>query len=66
MADVFAWVVANASELLNIVFAVLALAALIVKLTPTPKDDAVLAKAYKVAEVLASVLAKKPEVKAKT
>lgn len=61
MTEVINFIVANASELVNIVFAILAVAALIVKLTPTPADDAILAKAYKVAEVLAGLLAAKPK-----
>lgn len=39
-------------EVLQIIGAVVALATLIVKLTPTPKDDEVLAKIIKVLSVL--------------
>lgn len=39
--------------------AIHALALVIVNLTPTPKDDALLAKAYKVVEVVAGILTNK-------
>ncbi|MBN9348933.1 MAG: hypothetical protein J0I48_22485 [Devosia sp.] len=57
------WVVAHLSEIVNIVFAVYAVAALIVKLTPTPKDDAILAGVYKALTVVAGLLQKKPAAK---
>lgn len=38
------WVIANSKDLLLIVTTIVTLASIIVKLTPTPKDDALLAK----------------------
>jgi len=40
---------------LAVVFALHALAVAVVNLTPTPKDDAVVAKAYRVIEFLAGI-----------
>lgn len=48
----------HAQQLLAILFAIHALAVLIVNLTPTPKDDAAVAKFYKVIEVLAGIITK--------
>ena len=41
------WLVENWKELLEAVLAVVGAASVIVKLTPTPKDDAVVAKIMK-------------------
>ena len=46
------WIHANAKEILAIIGAVVTVASLIVKLTPTPKDDAVLAKIIRVLSAL--------------
>ena len=48
----------HAQQLLAILFAIHALAVLIVNLTPTPKDDAAVAKFYKIIEVLAGIITK--------
>lgn len=48
----------HAQQLLAILFAIHALAVLIVNLTPTPKDDAVVAKFYKIIEILAGIITK--------
>lgn len=42
--EIVNWIIANAKELWVIVATVVTLASLIVKLTPTQKDDAILAK----------------------
>lgn len=42
--ELIQWVVANAKELWVIVASVVTVASLIVKITPTQKDDAILAK----------------------
>jgi len=48
----------NWSEIVGIAGAVHLLALAIVNLTPTPKDDEIYAKAYKVIEKLAGVVTK--------
>lgn len=47
------------SAIFAVLFAAHALAVAIVNLTPTPKDDVVVAKVYKVIEVFAGLLTKK-------
>ena len=49
----------GAGNWLEIGFAVHALALAIVNLTPTPKDDAWVAKGYRVLEIVAGLLSKK-------
>lgn len=53
------WFIEHWQDLLTVVLAIHAPAVAIVNLTPTPKDDAVLAKAYKVVEVVAGLVSKK-------
>ncbi|BAF89584.1 unknown protein [Azorhizobium caulinodans ORS 571] len=50
------FVLSNLDALLNVLFALHALAVAIVNLTPTPKDDELVGKAYKVIEFLAGIL----------
>ena len=45
------WITQHYDEVLQIIGAAVALATLIVKLTPTPKDDAFLAKVIKILSV---------------
>lgn len=52
------YLVNNWSEIVGIAGAVHLLALAIVNLTPTPKDDEIYAKAYKVIEKLAGVVTK--------
>lgn len=47
------WIVAHAAELWVILTSIITVASLIVKLTPTPKDDAILAKIVKFLEMIA-------------
>ena len=47
---------AHAQQLLAVLFAIHALALAIVNLTPTPKDDAAVAKFYRVLEILAGII----------
>ena len=42
--EVINWIIANWTEVLKVIAYVIAIASVIVKLTPTPKDDAFLAK----------------------
>lgn len=51
-------IIDHAQQLIAILFAVHALAVLIVNVTPTPKDDAVVSKFYKIIEVLAGIVTK--------
>jgi hypothetical protein len=46
----------NAQQLVEILLAVHGVAILIVNLTPTPKDNEVVAKYYRVIEVLAGII----------
>ncbi len=48
-------------EYLTLVLAVHALASAITALTPTPKDDAIVAKAYKFIELVVGVVGKAKE-----
>ena len=58
MTAVFAYVVANLPEIVAALFAIHAAAVVIVNLTPTPKDDAYVAKFYRVLEILAGIVTK--------
>lgn len=61
------WIQANWKEILAIIGGVVTVASIIVKLTPTPKDDAVLAKIIKILAALSlfnpdgSLIGKKEE-----
>ncbi len=46
----------NAQQLVEILLAVHGVAILIVNLTPTPKDNEVVAKYYRIIEVLAGII----------
>ena len=47
------WISANIETVIAIVTAVVTLASLIASITPTPKDNDVIAKVYKVVDLLA-------------
>ena len=47
------WLFNNFQEIMACITGAMALASAVCSLTPTPKDDAVLAKVYKVIEVFA-------------
>ena len=47
------WISANIETVIAIVTAVVTLASLVASVTPTPKDNAVIAKLYKVIDLLA-------------
>ena len=49
-------ILAHAQNLLTVLFAVHALALAVVNLTPTPKDNTMVAKYYRVLEILAGVI----------
>lgn len=49
-------ILAHAQNLLTVLFATHALALAIVNLTPTPKDNTMVAKYYRVLEILAGVI----------
>jgi len=57
--DALNWVLANGEGIFAVVIALHAAALAIVNLTPTPKDDAVVAKVYGVIEVVAGIVTKK-------
>lgn len=56
--EIFAAIIANAPEIVAALFAIHAAALAIVNLTPTPKDDEFVGKAYRVIEILAGLLTK--------
>lgn len=47
------WIIENKEELVGILTGVVTLASAICALTPTPKDDAIVGKLYKLVEALA-------------
>ncbi len=58
MTAVFAYIMANLPEIVAALFAVHAAAVIVVNLTPTPKDDAYVAKFYRFIEILAGIVTK--------
>lgn len=53
MGDMINWVLAHKGELIGILTSVVAVASAIAALTPTPKDDTIVGKVYKVLDMLA-------------
>jgi len=53
------WITANGDAIATALLAIHAAAIAIVNLTPTPKDDEIMAKLYKPIEWLAGILTKK-------
>ena len=53
MKEIISYLVANADSILLTASTIVAAASTVAALTPTPKDDAILAKAYKVIDWLA-------------
>ena len=51
--EALSWISANIETVIAIVTAVVTLASLIASITPTPKDNAVITKLYKVIDLLA-------------
>lgn len=56
--EIIALLMAKLPEIVAALFAIHAAALAIVNLTPTPKDDAVVSKLYRVIEVLAGIVTK--------
>lgn len=59
MDTLVTFVMENATDLIAVVFAVMVVAQLIVNLTPTPKDNAVYERVYRVVEFLAGLVTTK-------
>lgn len=57
--SIIAWIVANVDGILAVLFAIHAAAVAVVNLTPTPADDAVVAKVYRFIEFLAGIVSVK-------
>jgi hypothetical protein len=53
MKEIIAYLVSNVESILNTLYTVVAAASAVAALTPTPKDDGLSAKAYKVVDWLA-------------
>jgi hypothetical protein len=58
MTGIVAYLIAHGSEILGALFAVHAAAVAIVNLTPTPRDNEVVAKYYRVLEIIAGMVTK--------
>lgn len=58
MTAVLAYIATHLPEIVATLFAIHAAALAIVNLTPTPKDDAYVAKFYRVIEILAGIVTK--------
>lgn len=58
MTGIIAYLMAHGPEILAALVAVHAAAVAVVNLTPTPKDDAVVARLYRVVEILAGIITK--------
>lgn len=54
----FAYIMGHLPEIVAALFAVHSAALAIVNMTPTPKDDAYVAKFYRVIEILAGIVTK--------
>jgi hypothetical protein len=54
----FSYLIENHTDIIGAAFAIHAAAVVIVNLTPTPSDDKVVGKLYKVIEVFAGILTK--------
>lgn len=52
------WLIENHTDLFAVLFALHAAAVVIVNLTPTPKDDEIVGKAYKLIEMAAGIVTK--------
>lgn len=58
MTGIIAYLVAHGPEILAALIAIHAAAVAVVNLTPTPKDDALVSKLYRVIEILAGIVTK--------
>lgn len=58
MSLIISYIVAHGPEILGALFAIHAAALAIVNLTPTPKDNEVVAKYYRILEILAGIVTK--------
>ena len=56
--EIFVALMAKGPEIVTALFAVHAAAVAIVNLTPTPKDDEIVAKFYRLIEILAGIVSK--------
>lgn len=53
MTDVINWIVNHSAELISILTGIVTVASAIAALTPTPKDDGIVGKVYKVVDWMA-------------
>jgi hypothetical protein len=58
MSEILTYIQVHGPEILGVLFAIHAAALAIVNLTPTPKDDEIVSKYYRVLEILAGVITK--------
>ena len=61
MTDIINWITTHLGEMLAILTGVVTVASAVAALTPTPKDDTVVGKAYKVVDWLALNVGKAKE-----
>jgi hypothetical protein len=62
--EIFDWILTHKEVLASIVTTIVTLASLVASLTPTPKDDTLVGKAYKVVDLLALNIGRAKEVNA--
>lgn len=56
MVAIIAFITAHGPEIMGVLFAIHAAALAIVNLTPTPKDNEIVAKYYRILEILAGIV----------
>ncbi len=61
MTDIINWIVSHMGEIISILTGAVTVASAIAALTPTPKDDTFVSKAYKVVDWLALNVGKAKE-----
>lgn len=58
MVAIVSYIKDNGPEIIGLLFAIHAVALAIVNMTPTPKDDRIVARYYRVLEILAGIVTK--------
>ena len=61
MTDVINWILGHKGELIGILTGIVTVASAIAALTPTPKDDSIVGKLYKIVDMLAINVGKAKE-----
>tara|TARA_R100001163_G_C4909260_1_gene94313 strand:- start:278 stop:466 length:189 start_codon:yes stop_codon:yes gene_type:complete len=61
MQDTINWILSHKGELIGILTGIVTVASAIAALTPTPKDDSIVGKLYKIVDMLAINVGKAKE-----